>query len=167
MLLFLKNLLFTILVPGMVAVLIPYRIGLRRGMPTSPWTLRQSAALLPLVIGATIYVRCVWDFARTGRGTPAPIDAPRVLVVRGLYEYVRNPIYIGILLIVLGWSVYFGSARLVLYAAALAIVFHVFVVLVEEPTLRRHFGESYERYCRDVRRWLPGKRFQPAAMNPS
>jgi protein-S-isoprenylcysteine O-methyltransferase Ste14 len=163
MLLLLKNVLFTVVVPGTVAVLIPYRIGSARNTATVPWGFRQYGALLPLSVGAVIYLRCVWDFAFTGRGTPAPIDAPKVLVVRGLYQYVRNPIYLGVLLVVLGWAVYFDSFAVLLYGAGLAVAFHLFVVLVEEPMLRRRFGESYEDYCHRVRRWVPQKRDMPAA----
>ncbi len=163
MLLFLKNLLFTVVVPGTVAVLIPYRIGLRSGSPVGWWSFRQYTAVLPLAAGAAIYFRCVWDFAFTGRGTPAPIDAPKVLVVRGLYQHVRNPIYVGVVLVVLGWAAYFGSFAVLLYAAGLALLFHLFVVFVEEPSLRRRFGDSYERYSRTVHRWVPGKRYVAAA----
>jgi len=98
----------------------------------------------------------VWDFAVIGRGTPAPIDAPKVLVVRGLFKYVRNPIYIGVSLVNLGWATYFASRAVLVYALMVAFAFHLFVVLVEEPSLRRLFGESYEDYRRSVRRWLPG-----------
>jgi len=163
MLLFLKNALFTVVVPGTVGVIVPYRIGLRRMASGMPWSPRQYVALCLLAVGGAIYFRCVWDFARTGRGTPAPIDAPKVLVVRGLYQYVRNPIYIGVLLIVLGWAVYFASFRVLVYGAVVALGFHLFVTLVEEPSLRRRFGESYERYCGAVRRWVPGRRYVAAA----
>ncbi|MBI3329819.1 MAG: isoprenylcysteine carboxylmethyltransferase family protein [Nitrospinae bacterium] len=163
MLLFLKNVLFTVVVPGTVAVLIPYQLGSGRNGATLLWGSREYGALLPLSVGAAIYFRCVWDFARAGRGTPAPIDAPKVLVVRGLYQYVRNPIYLGVLLVVLGWVVYFGSFAVLLYGAGLSLLFHLFVVLVEEPMLERRFGESYERYCRAVHRWVPGKRYMPEA----
>jgi protein-S-isoprenylcysteine O-methyltransferase Ste14 len=163
MLLFLKNALFTVIVPGTVGVIIPYRIGLRRTSAGLAWGSQHYVALFLLAVGGAIYFRCVWDFAHTGRGTPAPIDAPKVLVVRGLYQYVRNPIYVGVLLIVLGWTVYFGSVGVLVYGACLALGFHLFVILVEEPSLRRQFGESYERYCRAVRRWVPGQRYVPAA----
>jgi len=148
--LFLKNLIFTIFVPGTVAVVIPYLIGQRRG-PHWYWS------IIPFAAGAAIYLRCVWDFGVIGRGTPAPIDAPKVLVVRGLFKYVRNPIYIGVILVILGWVIYFASRAILVYALAVALAFHLFVVLVEEPSLRRQFGESYEIYRRSVRRWLPGK----------
>jgi protein-S-isoprenylcysteine O-methyltransferase Ste14 len=154
----LKNIVFTILVPGTVTILIPYWIVTRSSvaMP-SPWGMPQSLALVPALLGVSVYVRCVWDFASVGRGTPAPIDPPKVLVVRGLYRYVRNPIYLGVLLVLLGEAVFLESWALVRYAIAMFVIFHLFVVLYEEPSLRRKFGESYERYCRSVRRWIPGK----------
>ena len=163
MLLFLKNALFTIVVPGTVAVIVPYRIGSGRASAALTWGVRQYLAVVFFAAGGAIYFRCVWDFARTGRGTPAPIDAPKVLVVRGVYRYVRNPIYIGVLLIVLGWAVYFGDFGVVVYGAFLALAFHAFVTLVEEPSLQRQFGESYERYCRSVRRWVPGRPYTTEA----
>lgn len=161
MILFLKNALFTLIVPGTGGVLIPYWLASARSGATPLWGPQQYGALLLWSIGAAIYLRCVWDFAVTGRGTPAPIDAPKVLVVRGLYQYVRNPIYLGALLVVLGWALYRSSLAVLVYSAALALGFHLFVVFVEEPTLRRQFGESYECYCRTVNRWVPGKRRVP------
>lgn len=154
--LFLKNLIFTVLVPGTVAVLVPLRfIPDGAGLPAA-WGPQQYAGLLLLVVGGAIYLRCVWDFGATGRGTPAPIDPPRVLVVRGPYRYVRNPMYVGVVLALLGWAGFFGSWAHAAYAAGMALAFHIFVVSYEEPRLRRQFGDSYERYCRAVGRWLPG-----------
>jgi protein-S-isoprenylcysteine O-methyltransferase Ste14 len=156
MLLLIKNLGFTILVPGTVAVYLPLRlVGSRFELLTGAWGIVQATALLPLAIGAAIYFWCLWDFAVHGRGTPAPIDAPRNLVARGLYGYTRNPMYIGVLLVIVGWSVFFRSWPLLLYAVAVGLLFHLFVRLVEEPILRKKFGESYLSYCRRVRRWLP------------
>jgi protein-S-isoprenylcysteine O-methyltransferase Ste14 len=108
-----------------------------------------------LVLGAAIYAWCVWDFATFGRGTPAPIDAPKRLVVRGLYHHTRNPMYVGVLSVTLGWAVLFQSPPILLYAAALWIGFHTFVVLYEEPHLLSVFGREYEDYCSAVGRWLP------------
>lgn len=153
MLLFLKNLLFTVLVPGAVAVYVPLRLAAGAGPPV--WGLAQYAALLPLASGCAIYLWCLWDFATFGRGTPAPIDAPRRLVVRGLYRYVRNPMYVGVLLVIAGWAVFFQSLRVLGYGAVVALFFHLFVMAVEEPTLRGKFGRSYERYYREVGRWAP------------
>jgi protein-S-isoprenylcysteine O-methyltransferase Ste14 len=154
-LLFLKNLLFTMLVPGAVAVYIPLRLASGSWVPPQRWGAVQCAALLPLATGCAVYFWCLWDFATFGRGTPAPIDAPRRLVVRGLYRYVRNPMYVGVLLVIAGWALLFRSPRVVVYGAAVALFFHLFVVAVEEPTLRGKFGRSYERYCREVGRWVP------------
>jgi protein-S-isoprenylcysteine O-methyltransferase Ste14 len=149
MALFLKNLLFTLLVPGSVAFYIPLLIA----SPTPADGLRW-LGLAPLAAGVAIYLWCAWDFATFGRGTPAPIDAPTRLVVRGLYRYVRNPMYVGVLSAIVGWALIFASAKLSLYAAAVWTAFHLFVVLYEEPDLRARFGADYERYCADVNRWL-------------
>jgi HD superfamily phosphohydrolase YqeK len=99
----------------------------------------------------------VWDFATAGRGTPAPIDPPKELVVRGLYRTVRNPMYVGVLAVIAGWLVLFRSWALVEYATVVALFFYGFVVLVEEPMLRRRFGPAYDAYRRKVRRWMPGR----------
>ncbi len=161
--LFLKNFLFTVFVPGSVAVFIPYRIVVRAdpGLVFAPWRLLWSAPLF--LLGAGIYFWCLWNFAVTGRGTPAPIDPPKRLVVRGLYRHVRNPMYLGVLLVVAAWAAVSGSGRVVEYGLGVAVVFHLFVVLVEEPLLRHRFGASYEAYCRAVSRWLPGRAYRPAA----
>ena len=163
MLLFLKNFLFTVFVPGSVAVFIPYRIVVRAdpGLVFAPWRLLWSAPLF--LLGAGIYFWCLWNFAVTGRGTPAPIDPPKRLVVRGLYRHVRNPMYLGVLLVVAAWAAVSGSGRVVEYGLGVAVVFHLFVVLVEEPLLRHRFGASYEAYCRAVSRWLPGRAYRAAA----
>jgi protein-S-isoprenylcysteine O-methyltransferase Ste14 len=150
----LKTMLFTILVPGTVTVLIPaWLLG---------WELALGAddrlrwlGIVPLLVGAWFYGRCAWDFVVAGRGTPAPIDAPKHLVVRGLYRLVRNPMYVGVLLCVGGEALLFGSTRLLAYAIVLLLCFHTFIVAYEEPTLRRMFGASYERYCATVPRWIP------------
>lgn len=155
----LKNLLFTVLVPGTVAGWLPYFWILGGRLPRlTPW----AAAGLPLAAaGLAIYLWCLWDFAVTGRGTPAPIDPPKVLVVRGLYRYVRNPMYLGVLAVIAGWAVTFQSQALVMYCGAVALFFHSAVLLVEEPMLRRMFGAAYDNYCAAVSRWLP-RRFEPA-----
>jgi protein-S-isoprenylcysteine O-methyltransferase Ste14 len=155
MALLLKNLLFTVLVPGSVAVYLPLLIaGERPPAAGGPLAL----ALAVLALGAAIYAWCVWDFASFGRGTPAPVDAPKKLVVRGLYRYTRNPMYVGVLTVILGWALLFRAAGLGLYAAAVATCFHLFVVLYEERHLRAVFGAQYEAYCARVSRWLPRPR---------
>lgn len=166
-LLLLKNLIFTIVVPGTVTVFLPYLV-LSQGPQAAPesWGASQYLALLPMGLGAAIYLRCVWDFAVIGHGTPAPIDPPRELVVRGLYRYVRNPMYLGVLMILLGEAVFFESRPLLQYAAGFLVVVHLFVVLLEEPILRRKFGEPYQRYCRLVRRWWPGRGYREGQRAP-
>lgn len=151
MALVLKNLLFTVLVPGTVAVYLPLAIADGRE-PASAWAL---LAALPLwAVGAAIYAWCVWDFATFGRGTPAPVDAPKRLVVRGLYRYSRNPMYLGVLTVVSGWVTSYQTGGLVAYGLLIATAFNLFVRYYEEPHLRRLFGEEYEAYCARVGRWL-------------
>ncbi|MDF1593358.1 MAG: isoprenylcysteine carboxylmethyltransferase family protein [Desulfobacterales bacterium] len=113
------------------------------------------AALLPWLAGAVFLLWSALDFALKGRGTPAPIDPPKIMVAEGLYRFVRNPMYLGALVILLGHVLWFQSFRLLIYVAALAAAFHLFVVFYEEPHLRRKFGDSYEGYCRMVSRWIP------------
>ena len=102
-------------------------------------------------------VKCVWDFGWTGGGTPAPFDPPRKLVVRGLYRWVRNPMYIGMSLVMVALIVMLPPIRreLIVLLLALWVAVSLFVIFYEEPTLRRLFGDSYLEYCRHVRRWIP------------
>ena len=152
----LRSIFFALLLPGTVTVVIPYFIACRgRVAQFSQWTPWRYTGLLPLVTGASIVLWCIWDFAVVGHGTLAPIDPPTQLVVRGPYRYVRNPMYVGAVLILLGEAVLFASAALVIYVAVFIVVAHCFVVLYEEPTLHRKFGESYDAYHHRVRRWIP------------
>ena len=116
------------------------------------------------VVGAGLALWCVLAFAVVGRGTPAPFDAPRRLVVRGPYRFVRNPMYIGAGLALAGASIVFASAALLGYTALFLLITHIFVVAYEEPTLRRRFGTEYETYCGRVRRWAPRR---PARSDPA
>jgi protein-S-isoprenylcysteine O-methyltransferase Ste14 len=114
-------------------------------------------AAIPSVLGFAVALRCVWDFGWTGRGTPAPVAPPRRLVVVGFYRYVRNPMYVGFAAGWIGLWVVFGHANPVAIAAVAVVVLcvHLFVVLYEEPTLRKKFGAEYEQYCQNVQRWIP------------
>jgi protein-S-isoprenylcysteine O-methyltransferase Ste14 len=160
MALLLKNLFFTFLVPGTVAGYLPWSIA-GGAAPATGWTL--PIAVLLFGLGAAIYTWCVWDFATFGRGTPAPIDAPKRLVVRGLYRYTRNPMYLGVLTFLLAWVVLFQLPGLVLYAAFVGTAFHAFVMFYEEPHLEREFGDEYRAYREQVGRWLPrARRSKPA-----
>lgn len=148
--------IFTIVVPGTGAVLIPSRILAAQGNGASAHLdLAHAGAIFLIAVGAIIYGWCVWDFAFAGRGTPNPLDAPKQLVTRGLYRYVRNPIYVGALFVVMGESWLFESPALLIYAFVAFLFFHLLVVLYEEPTLERKFGEAYRRYRATVPRWLP------------
>jgi protein-S-isoprenylcysteine O-methyltransferase Ste14 len=110
-------------------------------------------------IGAAVLLHCIWGFAAVGRGTLSPVDPPKKLVVKGLYRYDRNPMYVGVVTILLGEALLLESLALLEYALVGFAAFNLFVILYEEPTLRHQFGESYEHYCRHVGRWLPGKRY--------
>ena len=150
--LFLKNLLFTLLVPGTVAVYVP-RLLVGDAPPGSVgWRL---AAMIFFLVGGSIYAWCIWDFATHGRGTPAPIDAPKTLVVCGLYRHTRNPMYVGVLTTILGWGLLYRSPGLILYALGVGLCFQCFIVFYEEPHLQRVFGSAYETYRAHVERWLP------------
>jgi protein-S-isoprenylcysteine O-methyltransferase Ste14 len=151
--LILKNLLFTVVVPGTVAIYVPLLIVRDRSASSG---LPLAVSIVLFLVGAAIYFWCVWDFAAFGRGTPAPIDAPKKLVVRGLYHYTRNPMYVGVLTILLGWTVLFNAPGLLIYALCVGLGFHLFVVFYEEPHLQKLFGSSYEEYRARVGRWLPG-----------
>lgn len=148
-----KTLIFTILVPGTVTILIPR--WLLSAQTTAPSYGLRYLALIPISIGAAIYLWCAWDFATAGRGTPAVFDPPKELVVRGLYRFTRNPMYVGILMVLLGEAALFASIKLLVYACCVALLFHFFVVFYEEPTLRMDFGNAYRTYCLFVPRWLP------------
>jgi len=152
MVLLLKNLLFTLVFPATVAGWVPWLLS--RGRPTGSavWV---GAATPLFALGLATYAWCVWDFATFGRGTPLPLDAPRRLVVHGLYRFTRNPMYVGVLTTSLAWAVLFRSARLLVYAACVWAMFHLFVVLYEEPHLRRVFAPEYDEYRARVPRWLP------------
>jgi protein-S-isoprenylcysteine O-methyltransferase Ste14 len=152
----LRSILFALLLPGTVTVVIPWFIAHRNhAAQFSHWTLWSCAGLLPLGAGVGLLFWCIWNFAAFGRGTLAPVDPPTRLVVRGPYRFVRNPMYVGGVLILLGEAALFESTVLLIYCAAFVAVTHCFVVLYEEPRLRRQFGESYEAYRRRVRRWWP------------
>jgi len=149
-----KTLIFTILAPGTVTILLPrwvlssqtdrFNIGVFRFL-----------GLVPIVIGVLIYLWCAWDFTFAGKGTPAPIDPPKELVARGLYRYVRNPMYVGMVSILIGETLLFQSFALLAYAGTVLLVFHLFVVLYEEPALTRKFGDSYRQFREAVPRWIP------------
>lgn len=147
---FLRALLAFLVLPGVVAGLLPWLI-----TRADPW--RGAGNLLGWVAlgpGLLILLRCARDFYVAGKGTLAPWDPPRRLVMVGLYRFSRNPMYVGVLLLVAGQAVLAGSHLLGLYAALFAILFHLRVVRFEEPWLEQRFGEEWAAYRVQVRRWV-------------
>jgi protein-S-isoprenylcysteine O-methyltransferase Ste14 len=158
----LGTIVFTVLVPGTVAGYVPWRLATTR--PATPWLqgpLPGVAGAVLLALGAAGYLWCAWDFAMRGLGTPAPIAEPRRLVVHGLYRYSRNPMYVSVLLAILGQALLLGSAAVLWYGAAVWAFFFVFVLGYEEPRLRHLFGDEYLDYTRRVPRWIGARKAQP------
>ena len=153
-LLALRAIFFVLLLPGTVAGYVPFQILRAADRLRVPELGPSSAGASILAIaGAAVLLRCVWDFFATGHGTLAPIDPPRVLVVCGLYRFTRTPMYNGVLALIVGEAWLFGSVPLLKYALLVFVLFHLFVVLYEEPALTSQFGESYRVYRRAVPRW--------------
>jgi protein-S-isoprenylcysteine O-methyltransferase Ste14 len=115
----------------------------------------QVAGMVIGAAGAAIALWCIFTFVSIGRGTPAPFDPPRRLVIQGPYRFVRNPMYIGAGLALASAALFYKSLPLLAYAGVFFLVTHLFVVCYEEPALRRTFGQEYEAYCRQARRWWP------------
>jgi protein-S-isoprenylcysteine O-methyltransferase Ste14 len=143
---------------SLVLIVLPARLltaaGIARPPAIGPW---QLAGLLVGLAGAAIALWCIVTFVIVGRGTPAPFDPPRRLVVRGPYRVVRNPMYIGAGIAVAGAALFYQSVVLLGYVGFFWLAMHIFVVAYEEPTLRRMFGPEYSAYCQNVGRWWPGR----------
>lgn len=160
---YLGTIAFTLIVPGSVVGLVPYLI--------SRWAEKPPLLGLELTrwIGVGMFAAATLPFlsflarfVREGHGTPAPIAPTKRLVVGGIYRHVRNPAYIAVFAMLVGQALFFADFGVLAYAFAVAIAFHLFVVLYEEPTLKRTFGREYEDYCRSVPRWVP--RLRPAPL---
>ena len=113
------------------------------------------AGIVMMVMGACLALVCVGTFVTLGRGTPAPFDPPSEFVARGPYKFVRNPMYIGGLFLLLGLGLFTKSAAIVVFVVLLSLLVHLGVVYLEEPGLEKRFGESYQKYKKTVNRWLP------------
>jgi protein-S-isoprenylcysteine O-methyltransferase Ste14 len=151
---FFRTLIFTIVVPGFWTIAMPHWLLPRGARPE----LRGVWAVGWLLIawGIALYFHCAfWGFALRGKGTPAPIDPPKKLVVEGPYHVVRNPMYWSVASVLLGEALVFHSLVLAELAVAFFAGTNLFVLFYEEPVLRRKFGAEYEDYCRRVPRWLP------------
>lgn len=156
-----KHLRAILLLPGTVTVIVPLGLMIWRGI-TPGWGLPGPLAVLTIVIGAMIFLvgnyllaRSIALFAFDGSGTLAPWDPTDRLVISGLYRYVRNPMYAGVLGVLLGEAMLAGSMWVVAWALLVFIGFNVFVRLYEEPHLRRTYTDQYAAYCANVPRWLP------------
>jgi protein-S-isoprenylcysteine O-methyltransferase Ste14 len=151
----LRLLIFAVLVPGTTIVLLPMLL-LQSG-----WGGRVQLGLLsylgwiPLLAGTALMLWCWYDFVTRGRGTPAPYDAPRQLVVSGPFRVVRNPMYVAGVTILIGMAIVYGAPGLVLYALAFWVFTATFVLIYEQPTLKRKFGQEYLDYCARVPAWIP------------
>jgi len=150
------SLLWLVIAPGSVAVLLPWLL--------SEWEVRPSflgldasrwLGWLLILLGVSGLIEAFTRFAFYGRGTPAPYMLTERLVITGSYRYVRNPMYIAILSIVLGQALILGQSVLLAYVLAVWVGFQVFVLFYEEPSLSRRYGHQYENYCSAVKRWWP------------
>lgn len=153
---FLRALLAFLACPGVVALVVPSLIAL--GGTPSPVV--HPAGYVLMGGGLALLMWCVRDFYVAGKGTLAPWDPPRSLVVVGLYRWSRNPMYVAVTLILLGWAVAYASRALLIYALIVMIAFHLRVVYGEEPWLAKTHGDAWERYRREVRRWVGRTRME-------
>jgi protein-S-isoprenylcysteine O-methyltransferase Ste14 len=156
MLILLRALTYATLFVAGFLVVVPQRIlrasGYVAGDSVGP---AEVAGVGIVVLGFVLVLWCIVTFAFVGKGTAAPFDPPRTLVVVGPYRFVRNPIYIGAIVAMLGAAMALWSGWLVLYALVVLIATHLLVILYEEPHLRHVFGQPYEDYLRTVHRWIP------------
>jgi protein-S-isoprenylcysteine O-methyltransferase Ste14 len=152
----LGSMLFLIVAPGTVAGLIPWWISRWKVQPVSPnFLLVQALGVLVLLTGILVLLEAFARFALQGIGTPAPVLPTQHLVVTGLYRYVRNPMYVALVAAILGQSMILGNPDLALYAAIVWLVSHLFVVVYEEPALKKRFGDEYAEFSAHVPRWIP------------
>jgi protein-S-isoprenylcysteine O-methyltransferase Ste14 len=148
--------IFLFVAPGTVAGLIPWWISKWKIQSAPPgFLLVRLLGTLLLIISIAALLESFARFALQGIGTPAPVLPTRHLVVTGLYRYVRNPMYVAVIAAILGQSLILENLDLVLYAGLVWLVSHLFVVVYEEPTLRRTFGDEYAEFCANVPRWIP------------
>lgn len=157
--LLLKSIILAIAVAGSAFLVLPYLI--LSYLPNliefdlGPF---RYFGILPATIGFAMISWVVYDFIRVGEGTPAPFDPPKFLVRNGLYNFVRNPMYLGAISVFFGETILLQSFGLLIVVLVTFLLFHIFVVLYEEPQLKKRFGEAYEQYSKEVPRWFPRPR---------
>jgi protein-S-isoprenylcysteine O-methyltransferase Ste14 len=148
--------IFLVVAPGIVAGYVPWRIC--RWHVEAPLLGISSLRLVGVLLiapGLTVLLDSFARFALQGFGTPAPIFPTRHLVVSGLFRYVRNPMYIAVVSLILGQGLFFGSIPILEYGVAVFVGFYLFVLIYEEPTLLKSCGHEYEEFCANVPRWIP------------
>src|SRR5215467_6586489 len=148
--------MFLVIAPGIVAGYMPWRIcRWRIGAPLLGTSLLRFVGVLLIAAGLPVLLDSFTRFALQGLGTPAPIFPTRHLVVTGLYQYVRNPMYVAVVSLILGQGLLFASVRVLEYGVAVWAGFYLFVLFYEEPTLQKSYGPEYEEFCTNVPRWIP------------
>lgn len=148
--------IFLVIAPGIVAGYVPWLIcKWHVGAPLLGTTSLRVVGVLLVAAGLPVLLDSFARFALQGLGTPAPIFPTRHLVVSGLFRYVRNPMYVAVVSLILGQGLLFGSIRVLEYGIAVWVGFFLFVVIYEEPTLRKSYGREYEEFCANVPRWIP------------
>jgi protein-S-isoprenylcysteine O-methyltransferase Ste14 len=148
--------LFLVVAPGIIAGYVPWRMtGWHIGEPLLGTSSFRLVGVLLIAAGLPVLLDSFTRFALQGVGTPAPIFPTRRLVVSGWYQYVRNPMYVAVVSLILGQGLFFASVRVLEYSVAVWVGFHLFVLVYEEPTLRRSYGLEYGLFCANVPRWIP------------
>jgi protein-S-isoprenylcysteine O-methyltransferase Ste14 len=150
-----RSIAWTIVIPGLVILYIPWAFFGLGNISFSASDPRHVAGLVLMSVGAAFLLLCIWEFVAYGRGTLSPVDPPTTLVVRGLYKYVRNPMYLSVLVLLLGEGLLTRSLGLLEYTLGWFIWINLVVLFYEEPALSRTFGASYRAYSASVSRWLP------------
>jgi protein-S-isoprenylcysteine O-methyltransferase Ste14 len=162
----LGSFVFFVAAPGTTAGLVPWLVTGWAGSPPG-WDAVDLLGVLFGLVGLAMVVACFVRFVREGRGTPAPTAPTEELVVGGLYRYLRNPMYVGVGLVIAGQCLAFRSLSLVVWLALFTFAVTVFVVAYEQPTLRARYGASYDAYCRRVPAVVPRLRQRTRSTRPS
>lgn len=154
--LFLRNLFFTILQPGIVAGLVPFLLS-GKSLDTivePPLSYFHVIGIIIFILGFILMSVCIINFAVRGKGTLSPADPTKKLVVAGPYKFSRNPMYVGVMMLLISETIFFQSFPIGIYSLIIFIAFYTFVVFFEEPRLLECFGDEYKKYTKAVRRWL-------------
>lgn len=154
--LYIRSILFTILQPGLVVALIPYFIIQYVHMEIPPIPMNGFGLFIPIlfIVGILLLFHCVYLFIKFGKGTLSPLDPTQQLVTSGVYQYSRNPMYLGVIAMLVAENLFFQIKELYWYTLIIFIIFNLFIMLHEEPRLEKDFGLAYTDYKKKVRRWM-------------